>query len=321
MMTRLALIGCGENATSYTAVTPRLANVVFVAVVDPEPDVAQRIADSLGASITASSLDDLLDQHLDAFDAVLILESSDSRVSLAMRSAETGKHVSVASPLAPSAQTAEDIINACRSANVRLMVSNSLRFMPSQQEVKAALTDGKLGEPGLLRMHRWTKSTAHHDANSIMMRQTVDGIDLAIWLFDEIPTEVYAVSCPSYVQVHLGFADGGMALIDDAQTLPDGDGYFSLSLIGSTGAAYADDHHNRNLLFRGGDPSAIETDDLGSLHLTAQLEEFVAAIEEQREPAANGTDSQAALQVAEAAVASLQSQQALRLIGGTYELV
>ncbi len=232
MMTRLALIGCGENATSYTAVTPRLANVVFVAVVDPEPDVAQRIADSLGASITASSLDDLLDQHLDAFDAVLILESSDSRVSLAMRSAETGKHVSVASPLAPSAQTAEDIINACRSANVRLMVSNSLRFMPSQQEVKAALTDGKLGEPGLLRMHRWTKSTAHHDANSIMMRQTVDGIDLAIWLFDEMPTEVYAVSCPSYVQVHLGFADGGMALIDDAQTLPDGDGYFSLSLIG-----------------------------------------------------------------------------------------
>jgi predicted dehydrogenase len=110
-----------------------------------------------------------------------------------------------------------------------------------------------------------------------------------------------------------------MALIDDAQTLPGGDGYFSLSLIGSTGAAYADDHHNRNLLFRGGDPRAIETGQ-GSLHLTAQLQEFVAAIEEQREPATTGADGQAALQVAEAAVASLQSRQALRLIGGTYEL-
>ena len=320
MMTRLALIGCGENAASYTTVTSRLPNVVFVAVVDPEPDVAQRIADSLGASITANSLDDLLDQHLDAFDAVLIPESSGSRVSLAMRSAATGKHVLVASPLSPSAQTAEDVINACRSANVRLMVSHSLRFMPSQQEVKAALTDGKLGEPGLLRMHRWTESTDQSDADGIMMGQTVDGIDLAIWLFGGMPTEVYAVSRPSYVQVHLGFADGGMALIDDARTLPGGGEYFSLSLIGSTGAAYADDHHNRNLLFRGGDPSAIETD-LGSLHLTAQLQEFVAAIEEQREPAANGADSQAALQVAEAAVASLQSRQALRLIGGTYELV
>jgi predicted dehydrogenase len=111
-----------------------------------------------------------------------------------------------------------------------------------------------------------------------------------------------------------------MALIDDARTLPSGDGYFSLSLIGSTGAAYADDHHNRNLLFRGGDPNAIDTGQ-GSLHLTAQLREFIAAIEEQREPVANGTDGQVALQVAEAAVSSLQSRQALRMIGGSYELV
>ena len=319
MMTRLAFIGGGENAASYTTVTPRLPNVAFVAVVHPEPDVAQCIADLLGASITANSLDDLLDQHLDAFDAVLILESSGSRVSLAMQSAEAGKHVLVASPLAPSAQTAADVINACRSANVRLMVSHSLRFMPSQQAVKAALTDGKLGEPGLLRIHRWTESTGQSDPDDIVMGQTVDGIDLAIWLFDRMPTEVYAVSRPSYVQVHLGFADGGMALIDYAQTLPGGAGYFSLSLIGSTGATYADDHHNRNLLFRGGDPRAIETGQ-GSLHLTAQLQEFVAAIEEQREPATTGADGQAALQVAEAAVASLQSRQALRLIGGTYEL-
>jgi predicted dehydrogenase len=192
--------------------------------------------------------------------------------------------------------------------------------MPSQQEVKSALTDGKLGEPGLLRIHRWAESTDQSNTDDIVMNQTVDGIDLAIWLFDGMPTEVYAISRPSYVQVHLGFADGGMALIDDARTLPSGDGYFSLSLIGSTGAAYADDHHNRNLLFRGGDPNAIDTGQ-GSLHLTAQLREFIAAIEEQREPVANGTDGQVALQVAEAAVSSLQSRQALRMIGGSYELV
>ena len=102
MMTRLALIGGGENAASFSTVAPRLPNPVFVAVVDPEPDLAKHIAASFGASITANSLDDLLDQHLDAFDAVLILESSCSRASLAIRSAEAGKHVWVNSPLAPS---------------------------------------------------------------------------------------------------------------------------------------------------------------------------------------------------------------------------
>ena len=319
-MTRLALIGGGENAVSYTTVTPRLPDVAFAAIVHSDPDVAHRIANSLGASITANSLDDLINQYRDAFDAVLILEPSDSRVSLATRAAETGKHVLMASPLAPSAQSAADVINACQSANVRLMAGHPLRFMPSQQAVKTALMEGKLGEPGLLRMHHWMASTGQTEADDIVMGQTVDGIDLAIWLFDGMPTEVYAVSRPGYIHVHLGFPDGGMALMDDVQTLPGGDGYFSLSMIGSTGAAYADDHHNRNLLFQGGNPSAIETGQ-GTSGITVQLQEFAAAIEEGREPAASGADSQAALQVAEAAVASLQSQQALRLTGGAYELV
>ena len=49
------------------------------------------------------------------------------------------------------------------------------------------------------------------------------------------------MSRPGYVHVHLGFPEGGMALMDDAQTLSGGDGCFSLSMIGSTGAAYAND--------------------------------------------------------------------------------
>ena len=47
-----------------------------------------------------------------------------------------------------------------------------------------------------------------------------------------------------------------MALIDFTNSLPDGDNYESLCLIGSKGAAYADDHRNRNLFFNGGAPEA-----------------------------------------------------------------
>ncbi|MEC8690236.1 MAG: hypothetical protein VX016_01635, partial [Verrucomicrobiota bacterium] len=56
--------------------------------------------------------------------------------------------------------------------------------------------------------------------------------------------------------VHLGFKCGGMALIDFTNSLPDGDNYESLCLIGAKGAAYADDHRNRNLFFNGGAPEA-----------------------------------------------------------------
>ena len=319
MTTKLALIGGGGIAASYTTVAPRLPNAAFVAVVDPQPDRAQAAADSLGALITANSLDELIEGRADAFDAVVIPESNHSRSSLALQAAEAGKHVLTASPLAPSVEDAEKVVDACQSADVRLMASSSLRFMPSQKAVKNALADGKLGDPGLLRMHRWSQPSGPNSADDIVLGGSVNGIELAIWLFDGMPTEVYAVGRPGYAQVHLGFPDGGMALIDDARTLPSGDGYLSLSLIGSTGAAYADDHHNRNLVFQGGDPSAIDTGQ-GSAALTAQLEEFVTAVEEGRDPAASGAENRTALQVAEAAVTSLQSHQALRLNGGSYEL-
>ncbi len=319
MTTRLALIGGGENAASYKTVPSRLPNVAFVAVVDPQPDRAQTAADALGASIKTNSLDELLAGHSDEFDAVIIPESSHARSSLALQATEAGKHILTASPLAPSTEDAAKVVDACQSADVRLMASNSLRFMPSHQAVKKALTDGNLGEPGLLRMHRWSQPSGPTNAEDVVLGGAVNGIDLAIWLFDGLPTEVYAVGRSGYAQVHLGFPDGGMALIDEARTLPNGDGYLSLSLIGSSGAAYADDHHNRNLVFQGGDPGAIDTGQ-GSAALTAQLEEFVTAVEERREPAASGPENQTAIQVAEAAVTSLQSQQALRLNGGSYEL-
>jgi predicted dehydrogenase len=170
-----------------------------------------------------------------------------------------------------------------------------------------------------LRLHCWETSSAELDPWIIARRQAVDGIDLAHWIFGRLPNRVYAFGRPGYVQVHLGFPTGGMALIDYATSLPSGGGYSSLSVIGSAGAAYADDHHNRNLLFSGGVPRAIDPGE-GPFHLIAQLGEFVSAIEEAREPAITGNDGILAIQVAEAAVASLESHRALRLSGGSYEL-
>ena len=83
-----------------------------------------------------------------------------------------------------------------------------------------------------------------------------------------------------YVQVHLGFAHGGMALIGVANTLPPGDGYRSLTLIGSSGAAYADDHHQTQLLYRGGLPSAARTSE-SHVAETSLLRDFLNEVRNQ----------------------------------------
>lgn len=62
-----------------------------------------------------------------------------------------------------------------------------------------------------------------------------------------------------------------MALVDYSNALPDGDAYQALSVIGSLGAAYADDLHNQQLMFQGGHPRSVTADeDAGQLAAIAQ---------------------------------------------------
>jgi predicted dehydrogenase len=188
------------------------------------------------------------------------------------------------------------------------------------QSVKEQLDTGTLGEPGLLRIHSWESADP---ADPIQQTPCVREIDLACWLFRQSPTQVYAVASSSevlpetndYTQVHLGFANGGMSLIDKCRSLPAGDSYFSLSMIGSTGAAYADDHRNMQLSFRGGRPSAVNTGQ-EIAEAVLELQEFIDAIEQDREPSITIADVKTTAQVTMAITESLESKQPVSLEPG-----
>ena len=128
------------------------------------------------------------------------------------------------------------------------------RFSPEVIALRESLDSGNLGKLGLLRMHLWNQK------KSDGVQEMVHAIDLALWFFGVEPKYIHGTtSAENEVKcslVHLGFECGGMALLDFTNSLPTGDNYESLCLIGSKGAAYADDHRNRNLFFSGGTPTA-----------------------------------------------------------------
>lgn len=125
------------------------------------------------------------------------------------------------------------------------------RFAPDVQAIANSLHSGKLGEPGLIRLHQWSSSSRSRSGTG-----KVEAVDLARWLFNRDPDSIHGVSSDACSLIHLGFPGGGMAMLDFTETLKEGEGYRSISLIGSRGAAYSDDHRNRNLLFAGGAPEA-----------------------------------------------------------------
>ena len=335
-MVRLALIGCGRNAAVHLAAARQVTGATLTAVADLDPERAAQTAQSTGVTVHARTLDELLATAADTFDAVIVNTPNDSHGPLAERAARAGKHVLAEKPLALTSEAAAATAATCQQAGVRLMVAQTMRFMAAQREVKQSLDAGELGRPGLLRIHRWmplflggwkTWKIDPTRNGGMTVHEGVHEIDLALWMFGGIPTQVYATArttraggleLPDYLQMHLGFGDGGMAMIDLAFTMPRGDRYGSLSLIGSLGTAYADDHHNMQLLYRGGRPNAVKTDS-DRLAAALQLDEFVRAITDERQPAVTGEDARAALLVAEAVDRSLSAGEAITLVEGRDE--
>ena len=325
-MVRLAVVGC-RDLSEIEAAMSRLKGGVIAAVVDEDKRTAHDSAIALGAS-AARSIDDLLDSRGDDVDAVFVRSDPGARAGLIKKTAEAGKHVMAAPPLGLSAPEAQETVAACEASGVRLMVANPSRHMPREQLIKESLDDGRLGSPGLLRVHRWA-AAGECGAHGLTLADLVGEIDLSHWLFGARAATIYGVGRrlgnptgdrPDFVQLHLGFPGGGMALIDYAATLPPGDGYTSVSLIGSGGGVHGDDAHNVNLAYRGGLPAATRTG-YGCGHGLALLQEFVDSIQEDREPDNTGRDGLAAIMVAEAARESMASGRAARLTENRYEPV
>lgn len=175
------------------------------------------------------------------------------------------------------------------------------RWRPSVQQTHAALSDGRLGHPGLLRVHVWNSNDA------IQPRQVAEQLDLALWLFADSPDAVYAVERTSYLQVHLGFPAGGMAMLDFDGSLSEDNRYDSVSLIGSTGAVYADDHANRSLLLHDLGTSAVRTGESDTA-LAGLLNAFATDVLHDNEPAESMQDVANALRLTQAVLASAASQ-------------
>jgi myo-inositol 2-dehydrogenase / D-chiro-inositol 1-dehydrogenase len=270
----------------------------------------------------------LLKSHGDDIDVVVIHGSVTKRADLAVRAAQAGKHVFVSSPLAVNSEEVERIARACETASVALVVGSHVRFRPSVMAVKTALDSGKLGLPGLLRIHCWEPdepanrgAILNRDQGEFRSR-ILQQLDLALWMYPQPPKEVFASTrgrhasadqWPDYLQIHLGFPNGGMALISLSRNMPVGDDYQTVSLICSTGAAYADDHLQKHLIFRGDRPQAVQRDEIVPT-LVNQLKDFAEAVASKRSPMIAADGMYAAMKLTDAIWTSLIESRPVSLM-------
>lgn len=325
---RLALVGCSSDQTDWCDLAFRLKGCQFTVVANNDSSAASSTASAVGAKVIVEDFGVALDDHGAEFDAVIFATSlaigDVATRDLAIRAATAQKHLLLPAPVAASTVATRLIVDACDQAGAIFGVAETLRFAPDSQAIQSRVSRGDLGAPGLLRVHRWRPVGAASIAESIFR-----DVDLANWLYATTPDSVYAVgrggtdpSNPEYLQLHLGFGEGGMAILDFSATLPDGESYDSWSLIGATGAAYADDHRNTHLLFNGGHPSALISRQ-GRGHLVAEYQAFIDLIvaptsSQSTNSGMSVSECRAACSVVEAVQHSLSSGQPAHC-GGDHE--
>ncbi len=325
-MIRLALIGGGWQAANQLAqAILRFRELSITAIVPEYGEMeGEKIRKSDG-SIVVATLETLIAEYSDAFDAAIVGSHLSHRVSVACLVARAGKHVLVQSPMASSSEEANRLLNACNSAGVKLMVGSSCRFRPSIVAVKRALESGKLGRPVFLRIHAWIPQVV--STSPPFLPELVELLDLTHWIFGEHPTEIFAMAGPGSdmpgkqtceLNSHLAFPTEGMALVSLTHSLPSGSGYNCLTLIGSSGAAYADDHNQSQLLYKGELPAAIKTGE-ELQELIGLLREFAESIVQDRLPSPTGTEGKDALVLAEWVLKSASERHPIRRIGDLYE--
>lgn len=261
----------------------------------------------------------------DACDAVAFVGPQSPDVGGIRQIVAAGKHVLLATETVMSLEWIETLIDHSRLAGVEVMVTNPDHALPSRQLIKQQLFDAfNLGHVGLIRIHRWESSPADRDLDSTRLPvPLVRDMELAMWLMDFFPNLIYAVEQSSgereghsvgSIQVHLGCAGGGMVLIDYTDGLPAGDGYQSLTVIGSDGAAYADDHQNQQIVYGGGCARAMPTGE-GVLALVTLVQQFVDELRSKRELWVTGGAWRQARLMADAVRRSLDLRQAISVKG------
>ena len=162
---RIAMIATGRIADNALAPAVRdAAGAELWSVLSRDAGRARDFAERHGAASpdpAYTSLDALLADP--ALDAVVIASADGQHAAQCIAAAEAGKHVLCEKPMATTATDAERMVAACRDAGVRLGIAYHMRWHRGHRELAGAVHAGKLGVLRHMRV-QWSMR-AQDDSN------------------------------------------------------------------------------------------------------------------------------------------------------------
>ena len=326
---RVGLVGLGRMGRFHAEnLAGRVPAAALVRVVDEDEDRARQMGDSLGVE-WSSSFEVLLDDP--EVEAVVIATPTPLHPEMIQQAARAGKHIFCEKPVSLELDSTVEAIQAARSAGVRLQMGFHRRFDPDWAAAVERIRKGDLGEVYLFRTSLRDKRPPAIDyiktSGGFFVDVSIHDFDTARWMvgeIDEITSFGTAVADPTIAGIGdidtalicLRFASGALGVIDNSRAA--GYGYeCSTEVMGSRATARIGHHRRAHVQWlTSGQASEDWVEDFTERYPDAyrlELEDFLAAIIEDRPVAVTGEDALAAFMLCRAADDSLRAGRTVRL--------
>ena len=330
----VAIVGAGLQGRRRASAL-RLSDgdhLVLVADIDPQP--AQRLAQEYGCAASHRWQDAI---ECDEVTAVLVCTPPHLHSSIAVPALRQGKHVLCEKPLGRNPTEAKAMLDAARESGAKLKCGLNHRHHLAVRQAKRWCDEGEIGEIMFIRCRHGICGREGYDkewrargeisGGGELVDQGVHGLDLARWFLGEF-SEAFAFLSSGFWEIGplednafvlLRTPRGQIASLHASWT--EWKNLFSFEVfgregyikVGGLGGSYGAERvvlgkrspsapfRERVTEFRGEDRSWIE-----------EWREFVAAIDEGREPLGNGRDGLMASRLTQALYESARTGRAVR---------
>src|SRR5277367_1904735 len=141
------VIGLGTIADHFMRGVQTSSNSQITGLVSGHRDKAERIAAQYGVPTSSIYSYEDMDRFRDnkTIDAVYVALPNSMHAEYTIRSAKAGKHVLCEKPMSTTVKEAEEMIAACKAANVKLMIAYRLHYEPLHLKAIKLIRDGAIG--------------------------------------------------------------------------------------------------------------------------------------------------------------------------------
>jgi Predicted dehydrogenases and related proteins len=314
-----AIIGAGMIGFKHAQVLSGMQRAQLVAVYDHRMENAQRLAEQFNCD-AYQNLEELLKRE--DIQIICICSPSGLHGQQAILCADAGKHVLIEKPMDIKWEQVQRMIAACRRNQVKLGVISQHRFHPDIIKVKMMINQGQLGNiiAGNASIN-WYRNQEYYDSASwrgtkrwdgggALMNQGIHTIDLLQYLAGPV-SSVYAqcrtaghdrIEVEDVAAITLQYEHGAVGTLF-ATTCAYPGLHTRIELIGTKGTIILEDNELQ-CIHLSDDPASSyispsssslnqgqlgPQDTMGETHRD-QLEDFLNAIEQDREHAVNGEE-------------------------------